>query len=98
MIGAPKLIFQVIPPVVALATVGFCGTTELGNPFFWASFGLGVSTNLVVGMLAAAGRDQALVLLAALTIGFANWTALNWHKPAPNRFEDAEFVGCDLQF
>ncbi len=103
MIGAPKLLFQVTPPLVLAGTigtflaVGVVQPSEMNNPFFWVSAGLALSTNLVLGVMAKSFPDHGIVLIVSLMLGCANWTALNW-KPDRTQFEEQKLPGCTLQF
>jgi hypothetical protein len=104
MIGAPKLLFQITPPLAlasAIGTflaVGVLQPSELNNPFFWVSAGLALSTNLVLGVMAKSFPDHAIIMVVSLMLGCANWAALTWNPEPPGRYEDAKLVGCTLQF
>ncbi len=103
MIGAPKLLFQVTPPLALASTVavflaaGVLQASEINSPFFWVSAGLALSTNLVLGTMAKSFSTHAIVLSVSLMLGLANWTALNWNPEPVSRFEKAEF-GCNMEF
>lgn len=87
MIGAPKLIFQVTPPLVFFGAVGVLnvvGTSSILNEeYFWLASVLGLASNLFLGALVQTGRDHAVTTAVALAIGLWSWMGLDILDQSP---------------